>query len=229
MELNVVFINTALASRTVKPNRRRLLTLITSAGTVSLAGCGGGDGDGGGDGGGADDTGADDDGGSGTDSTAGSDGTSADSDGGGGDNGGTTDGTGTDAGTSTTGDTGSDEELRPGDVTGTAQSSVDEIDVVSHEVTAVDPQVRIELELRNAGDESNIALAHHNFDVGLFDAGGNDILRDQGSRGPEDLTGAGETGVVELFLTPERETSPASYEITVNCDVQNEGFSYCEG
>jgi len=209
-------------------NRRRFLTLITTAGTVSLAGCGGGD-SGDGDGGdGADENG--DDNGDSSDTTDGSDRTSTDSDASSADDGGTTDEAGEDAGTSTTGEAGSDEELQPSDVTGTAQSSVDEIEVVSHEVTGVDPQVRIELELRNAGEEPNIDLTHHNFDIGLFDADGNDILRDQGSRGPEDVTGAGETGVVELFLAPnDPEARPARYEITVNCDVENVGFSYCEG
>jgi streptogramin lyase len=115
-------------------------------------------------------------------------------------------------------------------MTGTAQSSVPELEVVSHEATAVDPQVRIDLELRNAGNDDNIALTHHNIESKLFDADGNEILREQsGTRGPESSPSSGESRVVEIFLLPEEGTEPASYEITVNCDgVDYDGFAYCE-
>lgn len=215
----------------MKPNRRQLLALITSAGTVALAGCGGGDGDGdGGDGeDGGESDGGDDTDGSGGNGDDGTGDTTTQSDAGG--DGSTATAT-DDSGTSTDGATDSDEQLQPSDLTGSVESSVPEVEVLGHEVTSVDPQVRIDLELRNAGDESNIDFTHHNFDAGLFDADGNDITGDQATRGPEDFTGAGETGVVELFLPPEPGTTPASYEVSINCDLsdtENSGFNYCEG
>jgi len=131
--------------------------------------------------------------------------------------------------TSDGGDTDSDGGIQPGEITGTAESSVDGLEVVGHEVTAVDPQIRIELELRNAGDENNINLTHHNFNLKLTDAAGNDVLRQQGTRGPETATPPGETGVVSVFLFPEPETRPKSYEISINCDTRDTLFNYCEG
>ena len=154
-------------------------------------------------------------------------GCSSDGDSNGGDDGSRDDDSG---GNTDEGDTESDEQIQPADITGTAQSSVAGLEVVSHEVTAVDTQVRIELELRNAGDENNIALTHHNIESRLFDADGTDILREQaGTRGPESSPSPGESRVVTIYILPEEGTEPASYEITVNCDgVEYDGFSYCE-
>lgn len=213
----------------MEPNRRRLLALITSAGTVTLAGCGGGNGDGEGDGNGGDSDGDD-----------GANDTSTDSDGGasGEDDSGTTatDGAGTStdtdgAGTSTDGATDSDEELRPSDVTGAVQSSIDELEVVSHEVTGVDPQIAVDIELRNTGDRDQPLLAEHNFESKLFDAAGNDVLRElSGTRGSENEPSTGESAVVTVYLFPEEGAEPARYEITVNCDgVEYSGYTYCEG
>lgn len=213
-------------------NRRRILALIATAGAGSLAGCSGGDG-GGGDNG-DDGSSGDSDGDAGN--TGENDGSDTGSDGGDSneDNGGssgqsseTDDGGTSDDGGDDTDD--SDDEMQPGVITGTAESSVDQLEVVSHEVKAVDPQVQVDVELRNAGNEENIALTHHNFALELFDADGNAILRDQGTRGPEENTDPDETGVVSVFLLPEPETTPASYEITVNCNTDPSMFNYCEG
>lgn len=214
--------------------RRRLLELMATAGAVSIAGCTGdgdtsdGDDESGGDSG---DTGGNDDGNStdgnnrnsedtdysgetdGEDSTAGDDGSTDDD----------SDGDSEDGGSDT------DEQIQPSEVTGTAQSNVAGLEVVSHEVTGVDPQVRIELELRNAGGENNIALTHHSIESSLFDADGNDILREQsGTQGPESSPPPGESRVVTIYILPEAGAEPSSYEITVNCDgVEYDGFTYC--
>jgi hypothetical protein len=209
----------------MKSNRRRFLQLIGTASAVSVAGCSNdGDSDSGDDGG-SDDSDTDGDSNGGDDVS--SDNSDTDGDNNGGDDGSSDDDSG---GGTAEKDTESDEQIQPTDITGTAQSSVAELEVVSHEVTAVNPQVRIELELRNAGDENNIALTHHNIESKLFDANGNDILREQsGTRGPENSPPPGESRVVTIYILPEEGTEPASYEITVNCNgVEYDGFTYCE-
>lgn len=223
------------------PDRRRFLELMGAASVVSVAGCSSsGDGD------------AEDDGGSG-DSTDGGESTNGDSDSGGDSDTSNSDDTNADSsdtsntsgdsdsendatsdddsgGDSEDGDTESDEQIQPADVSGSVRSSVAELEVVSHKATTVSPQVRIEVELRNAGDDDSIALTHHNFDSRLFNAAGTEILREQvGTRGPETMPSSGESRVVEVFLFPEEGTEPASYEITINCDgVDYDAFTYCE-
>jgi hypothetical protein len=215
------------------PNRRRYLALITTAGAVPLAGCGGDDG--GGDGGdsaenddGEDDAAdTDDTGGDSGDSDSGDTETATDS------REDTSDGS-TDSGetaeeeASSDGDGGSDSQPGPDDITGSVDSSVEQLEVAGHEVVSVNVQVRVDVELRNAGEETNIALTHHNFDGELFDADGAPIIRELNTRGPDEDPGPGETGVVEVYLVPEQETVPASYEITVNCDAEDTMFNYCE-
>jgi hypothetical protein len=223
-------------------NRRRFLELSATASAVAVAGCssdgdsnGGDDGssdgsDTNGDGNGGEDGGSDNsdtDGDSNSEDDGSSDGSDTNGDSNGGDDGGSDDS----GGDTDEGDTESDEQIQPADITGTAQSSVAELEVVGHEVTAVDLQVQIELELRNAGDDENIALTHHNIESRLFDADGNDILREQaGTRGPESSPSPGESRVVTIYSLPEEGTKPARYEITVNCDgVEYDAFTYCEG
>jgi hypothetical protein len=210
--------------------RRRFLELVATTSAVSVAGCSGD-----GDSNEGDDesnnestnTGASDDG----DSNGGDEGSNEDNDADGDSDGGD-DGSsdGDSEGDTDDGDAETDEQLQPADFTGTAQSSIEELEVVSHDVTGVDPQVQIDLELRNAGDENNIALTHHNIQAKLFDADGNDVLREQsGTRGPESSPPPGETRVVTIYSFPEAGSEPASYEITVNCDgVDYDSFTYCE-
>ena len=114
------------------------------------------------------------------------------------------------------------------DLRGHPSPGTDELEVVGHEVRRVDLQVVVDMEVRNVGNESTISLGNHGYDVGVFDAADNDILRDYGTRAPEDYTGPDETGVVEVFITPEVENRPARYEITINCDVRANQFNYCE-
>jgi len=197
----------------MEPNRRQVLALIASTGTVSLAGCSGGDDDGG-DGNGGDNGDAESPG---------------DNGGNGGDGGGNGDDSGSGNGDDSGSGNGDDDGSQADEITGTVESSVDEIEVLSHEVVSVNLQVRIDVELRNAGEENNIAFTHHNFEGELFDASGNAILRELNTRGPDENAGAGETRVVTLYLLPESETDPASYEVTINCDARATGFNYCEG